>query len=270
MKAQMDTPGSHIRLNKQFPADLQFRPHAHSDRTRSPLHRPPSSRPNSRTKNPGSTTTRIPPGIRYRNCFDEARFLLMQIVFFFLATALVGCGKEPKVPPPEALLLDLNGETVELRVGMDMSEVVRLLGQPEQRFGKSLNYATLALAVVPDAQGRVGALFAGHPEDTTFASRFPGRTLQGIGVGSPPSSVLEAYGTPLGGYSSIGQTQESAQKEYLGLSQGTNAQAALPAALDPAAHTLQYPARGVEFIIRDGRVIHLVVRQPRADAQKPL
>ncbi len=119
-----------------------------------------------------------------------------------------------------------------IKFGMTMDEVKKALGQPDPAPGKPLQYLSLGLAVIPSSKdGTVGAIAIGDPLGQ-LAERFKGVTTKGIGMKSMRQEVVAAYGQP-----------ES------------------PTPSEKGFETLRYDSGRMEFVLRDGRVVHIRLRR---------
>jgi hypothetical protein len=120
-----------------------------------------------------------------------------------------------------------------IKFGMTMDEVKSALGQPDPTPGKAFQYSSLGLAVIPRTRdGKVGAIMMGDSGGGQLVERFKGVTTKGIGMNSTRQEIVAAYGQP-----------ESATVPADGL------------------EVLAYDSGRTQFVLRDGRVVHITLRR---------
>jgi hypothetical protein len=168
------------------------------------------------------------------------------VIFFITLVILVnGCSKSDKANS------DSNGQSAEnlniqpgesvgqVRNGMTLDQVIKIIGQPDRRSSYILEYTRFGFAVVANKEGVVRAVMCGDASGLTnsqLEKAFTGRTKEGIGMGSSREDVIKAYGEttntiapPLG-------------QENL-----------------PGREVLVYENLGLTFSLADSRVHHIIV-----------
>ena len=130
------------------------------------------------------------------------------------------------------------GDTVgPVRLGMTRQQVTAALGEPYsiEAGGRTWQYRDPGIAILwgRDEPPTVGAVLAGGHEKL---SNVPFRTAEGIGLGSTADELRAAWGQPDAGSS---------------------------------GETMNYGSRGMQFMLRDGRVVWFAVRKPTAAITRP-
>ena len=165
-----------------------------------------------------------------------------------VAILLAGCSKDSATPPTAAaatnatpLLIVPNVSVGEIRGGMNVTQMVASLGEPQRRTANAWEYTRLGLAVLPDQQGVIQYVMCGDVmgANRPFAQAFTGRTKEGIGMNSSREEILKAYGDP------------SQNQKFPG-----------------AIERLTYDGLGLTFTLEEGKVYHIVVRLGAVDTDR--
>src|SRR5579859_4632407 len=121
----------------------------------------------------------------------------------------------------------------QIRVGMDVKDVVTKLGEPDRRTANALEYTHLGFAVMPGSDGKVQVVMCGDVTGLNgpLVNAFTGRTKEGIGLGSTREDLVRTYGQP------------SSSEKFRG---GTE--------------SLRYDALGITFTLEGGKVYHMIIR----------
>ncbi len=131
-----------------------------------------------------------------------------------------------------------------IRFGMTREELVAAVGEPQRKVGLAYEYLDLGFAVLLDDQGQVGCIMCGdaNPSGSPLVKRFKGQTPEGIGMGSSPEEVTQAYGEP--------DSRSLNPYDLRGVS------------------TTKYRTLGVDLIFCDNKLVHIVISRPRAESSQ--
>jgi hypothetical protein len=156
--------------------------------------------------------------------FMNTRNINVTIPVFVMAAALLAgsCSKGPAdgaTSSRESNVIKPGVAIGPVHSGMTMQQVIAELGPPEQtnKSDSALKYTSLGLYVGPGKNELVQVLGAFPP--------FPGRTQEGIGIGSSRADIIQTYGEP---------------------TVATN--------LNPGLEVLGFKSLGINFELRDDKV----------------
>jgi len=155
------------------------------------------------------------------------------VLTLFVVLSLVTSCSRTSTPAPVSLEIVPGTGVGPIKFGMTMDEVKKALGQPDRTPGKPLQYSSLGLAVLPSSKdGTVGAIMLGDTGGGQLVDRFTGATAKGIGMKSKRQQIVAAYGPP---------------------------ESATPTAA--ALEELRYDSGRTQFTLRDGCVVHILLRR---------
>ena len=88
----------------------------------------------------------------------------------------------------------------DIRLEMAVDEVMNMLGEPDDTYGRSLEYASLGISVLKDKNNpkAVEVIICGDTsgENPYLAEVCECRTKEGIKIGSSKNDIIRAYGQP--------------------------------------------------------------------------
>jgi len=152
-----------------------------------------------------------------------------------LALVLAGCSESASssaAGKADRALIEPNLAVGKVRAGMNLEQVVALLGQPKRQTASAATYPSLGLAVMLDPKGNVIAVCGGDVMGPRgpFVEAFTAQTREGLGMNSTADQIIAVYGQP-------------SQRERNGL----------------GVESMRYPNEGLSFTLEKGRVYHMVI-----------
>ena len=167
----------------------------------------------------------------------------------------------------EQLLIDPDRGLGPIAFGMPMEDVKAQLGDPDIITGSVLHYQSRGFAILPNGKDNtVGAIMMGDTEGGILTQLFKGQTQKGIIMGASREEVIDAYGPPV-----TKQPREQQKMDPEVLRRFFGDQAPPPEALDVEAmeaargyERLNYQEGNLTFLLKDGKLVHITVRQARS------
>lgn len=105
--------------------------------------------------------------------------------------------EQTDLPVSKPLVIKPNVGIGEVKFGMSLEEVKRILGEPEHTVPAGLLYPRLGLTIT-QRDGAVLAIVCGgmSNKDAALVKACKSRTEKGIGIGSTEAEIIAAYGEP--------------------------------------------------------------------------
>jgi hypothetical protein len=172
-------------------------------------------------------------------------YLVKSIGMALLSLSFSGCKKDSTPPPGAIQNNDTHSKTAmvmvpgvgmdNIRFGITVEEMKKLLGEPERTLGGAFEYPSQGFAVLRSARDkRVAAILCGNQtKDSPLIRACRVRTDKGIGMGSTENQIRAAYGPP------------AATTNVQGIT------------------VLKYPALPAEFALIEGKVVHMTFTRKR-------
>jgi hypothetical protein len=161
-----------------------------------------------------------------------------------LALFYAGCSQDSHSSNSQSdapILIEPRIGVGKVRAGMNITNVIHQLGEPQRRTANALEYTSLGFAVMPGPDGIVQVVMCGDVTGINgpLVNAFTGRTKEGVGLKSTREELVKAYGDPT-----------SSEKMRGG------------------AESMAYQSLGITFTLEAGKVYHMIIRL--SDNRQPL